>query len=164
MMQSLKLDLKNCLLGHDHTYHVIGISLIYDDDTYFPHARPMLNETSHSHASLEVNDSHHPYASMELTDLYHPKHVLYSYAYVIGYSIGDLEGIDPVTCIVSLVSSFSGFCMCTIQYMLTRFEVTFLGTPVDSEHGEGGKQWTHEEERSWSLQVEAKGEELQFKE
>ncbi|KAF7090160.1 hypothetical protein CFC21_092962 [Triticum aestivum] len=92
MIPSLKLDLKNGLLGHDHTYPVIGISLIYDD-TYSPHARPMLN------------DKYHPYASIELTDFYHPKHVLYSYAYVIGYSIDDLEGIIPTTCIVSFVES-----------------------------------------------------------
>ncbi|SPT18383.1 unnamed protein product [Triticum aestivum] len=95
-ISSLKLDLKNCLLGHDHTYPVIGISLIYDD-TYSPHARPMLN------------DKYHPCASIELTDFYHPKHVLYRYAYVIGYSIDDLEGITPVTRIVSLVECLFRF-------------------------------------------------------
>uniref|UniRef100_A0A453I2Q8 Uncharacterized protein n=1 Tax=Aegilops tauschii subsp. strangulata TaxID=200361 RepID=A0A453I2Q8_AEGTS len=69
----------------------------------------MLNETCHSHGSLELNDSYHLHASIELTDFYHPKHVLYSYSYVIGYSIDDLEGINPITCIVSFVVCLSRF-------------------------------------------------------
>ena len=103
MIPSIKLDLKNYLLGHDHTYIVGGIALIPDDDTYFPYASSMLNETYYSHASLELNDKYHPHVSVDLADFYHPKHVLYIYAYVIGYSIDDLEGIIPTTCIVSLV-------------------------------------------------------------
>ncbi|KAF6988347.1 hypothetical protein CFC21_005899 [Triticum aestivum] len=103
MIPSLKVDLKNYLLGHDHTHPVSGITLICDDHSYFPRASSMLNETYHSHASLDLNDKYHPHVSIELTDLYHPKHVLYSYAYVIGYSIDDLEGIIPTTCIVSFV-------------------------------------------------------------
>ncbi|KAM3385966.1 hypothetical protein ACQJBY_009558 [Aegilops geniculata] len=96
MMPSLKVDLKNYLLGHDHTHPVCGIAHISVHDTYVPDATPMLNETCDSNTSIE------------LTELYHPKHVLYSYAYVIGYSIDDLEGITPVTCIASLVEcSFS---------------------------------------------------------
>ncbi|KAF7102924.1 hypothetical protein CFC21_103979 [Triticum aestivum] len=91
MMPSLKVDLKNYLLGHDRTHPVSGIAHISVHDTYVPDAIPMLNETCDSNTSIE------------LTDLYHPKHVLYSYAYVIGYSIDDLEGITPVTCIASLV-------------------------------------------------------------
>ena len=59
----------------------------------------MLNETCDSNTSIE------------LTDLYHPKHVLYSYAYVIGYSIDDLEGIIPTTCIVSFVE-------CSFRFLL----------------------------------------------
>ncbi|KAM3312768.1 hypothetical protein ACQJBY_032532 [Aegilops geniculata] len=74
MMPSLKIDLKTHLLGYDDTYTVGGIALIPDDHSYFPRA-----------------------------DFYHPKHVLYNYAYVIGYSIDDLEGIIPTTCIVSFV-------------------------------------------------------------
>ncbi|VAI62428.1 unnamed protein product [Triticum turgidum subsp. durum] len=93
MMPSVKVDLKKYLLGYDHIYPVSGITHISDDHSYFPRARPMLYETYHSHASLE------------LADFYHPKHVLYSYAYVIGYSIDDLEGIIPTTCIVSFVVS-----------------------------------------------------------
>jgi len=103
MMPSLKVDLKNYLLGHDHTHLVSGITLICDDHSYFPRASSMLNETYHSHASLELNDKYHPHVSVDLADFYHPKHVLYSYAYVIGYSIDDLEGIIPTACIVSFV-------------------------------------------------------------
>ncbi|XBI27074.1 hypothetical protein VPH35_051626 [Triticum aestivum] len=41
----------------------------------------------------------------------------------------------------------SGFCYCTVYYMLTRFEVTFLGILVESKHGDEEKQWgTHMEE------------------
>ncbi|SPT17413.1 unnamed protein product [Triticum aestivum] len=103
MISSLKIDLKTHLLGYDDTYTVGGIALIYDDDTYSPHASPLLNETYHSHASFELNDKYHPHVSVDLADFYHPKHVLYSYAYVIGYSIDDLEGIIPTACIVSFV-------------------------------------------------------------
>ncbi|VAI25053.1 unnamed protein product [Triticum turgidum subsp. durum] len=91
MMPSLKVDLKNYLLGHDHTHLVSGTAHIFVHDTYVPDAIPMLNETCDSNTSIE------------LTDFYHPKHVLYSYAYVIGYSIDDLEGIIPTACIVSFV-------------------------------------------------------------
>ena len=63
-----------------------------------------------------------------------------------------------------LWSVLSGFCYCTVYYMLTRFEVTSLGIPVESEHGDEEKQWgTHMEERSWSVHEEAKGEESQCK-
>ncbi|XBJ15194.1 hypothetical protein VPH35_007141 [Triticum aestivum] len=103
MIPSLKIDLKTHLLGYDDIYPVSGITLICDDHSYFPRASPMLNETYHSHASLELNDKYHPRVSVDLADFYHPEHVLYSYAYVIGYSIDDLEGIIPTTCIVSLV-------------------------------------------------------------
>ncbi|XBJ18714.1 hypothetical protein VPH35_009821 [Triticum aestivum] len=86
MMPSLKIDLKNHLLGYDDTYTVGGIALICDDHSYFPHA------------SLELNDKCHPRVSIDHADFCHPKHVLYSYAYIIGYSIDDLEGIDCITC------------------------------------------------------------------
>ncbi|KAF7078888.1 hypothetical protein CFC21_083238 [Triticum aestivum] len=110
MIPSIQLDLKKCLLGHDHTYPVIGISFIYDD-TYSPYASPTLNETYHSHASLEFNDKFHPHGSIELAEFYNLKHVLYSYAYVIGYSIDDLEGIMPTACIVSFVE-------CSFRFLL----------------------------------------------
>uniref|UniRef100_A0A3B5Z0D6 Uncharacterized protein n=1 Tax=Triticum aestivum TaxID=4565 RepID=A0A3B5Z0D6_WHEAT len=86
MMPSLKIYLKNHLLGYDDTYTVGGIALICDDHNYFPHA------------SLELNDKCHPRVSIDHADFCHPKHVLYSYAYIIGYSIDDLEGIDRITC------------------------------------------------------------------
>ncbi|SPT18943.1 unnamed protein product [Triticum aestivum] len=105
MMPSVKVDLKKYLLGYDDIYLVSGITLICDDHSYFPCASSMLNETYHSHASLELNDKYHPHVSVDLADFYHPKHVLYSYAYVIGYLIDDLEGIIPTTCIVSFVES-----------------------------------------------------------
>uniref|UniRef100_A0A453FJ01 Uncharacterized protein n=1 Tax=Aegilops tauschii subsp. strangulata TaxID=200361 RepID=A0A453FJ01_AEGTS len=91
MIPSLKIDLKTHMLGYDDTYTVGGIAHINDDHTYFPHAKPMLN------------DKYHPHVSIELADSYHTRHVLYSYAYVIGYSIDDLEGIIPTACIVSFV-------------------------------------------------------------
>ena len=111
MMPSVKVDLKKYLLGYDHIYPVSGITHISDDHSYFPRARPMLYETYHSHASLELNDKYHPHVSVDLADFYHPKHVLYSYAYVIGYSIDDLEGIIPTTCIVSFVE-------CSFRFLL----------------------------------------------
>ncbi|XBJ24342.1 hypothetical protein VPH35_002248 [Triticum aestivum] len=92
-------DLKKCLLGYDDTYTVGGIAHINDDHTYFPHAKPMLN------------DKYHPHVSIELADSYHTHHVLYSYAYVIGYSIDDLEGITPFTCMVSFVE-------CSFRFLL----------------------------------------------
>ena len=42
-----------------------------------------------------------------------------------------------------LLSAFSGLCFCTVHYMLTRFKVTFLGTPVDSRNGDEEKQGAH---------------------
>ncbi|MCL8557087.1 hypothetical protein NAB29_18285 [Proteus mirabilis] len=86
MIPSLKIDLKTHLLGYDDIYPVSGITLICDDHNYFPHA------------SLELNDKCHPRVSIDHADFCHPKHVLYSYAYIIGYSIDDLEGIDRITC------------------------------------------------------------------
>ncbi|XBJ08623.1 hypothetical protein VPH35_013883 [Triticum aestivum] len=97
MIPSLKIDLKAHLLGYDDTYTVGGIALIYDDDIYSPHARPMLN------------DKYHPHVSIELADSYHTRHVLYSYAYVIGYSIDDLEGFDHITCSRCLRESYFRF-------------------------------------------------------
>ncbi|EMS61137.1 hypothetical protein TRIUR3_31741 [Triticum urartu] len=123
MMPSLKIDLKTHLLGYDDIYPVSGSTLICDDHSYFPRASPMLNY------------KYHPHVSIELVDSYHTCHVLYSYAYVLGYSIDDLEGITPFTCMVSFVE-------CSF-----RFEVTFLGTPVDLEHGEEEKQWAHTRKR-----------------
>ncbi|SPT17727.1 unnamed protein product [Triticum aestivum] len=117
---SLKLDLKIYFLGHDHTYPISGITLICDDHSYFPRASPMLNETYHSHASLELNDKYHPHVSVDLADFDHPKHVLYSYAYVIGYSIDDLEGIIPTTCIFSFVE-------CSFRFLLVHESLHAVG-------------------------------------
>ncbi|KAF7000850.1 hypothetical protein CFC21_016649 [Triticum aestivum] len=97
IMPSLKVDLKNYLLGFDHTHLVSGTAHISVHDTYVPDVIPMLNETCDSNTSIE------------LTDLYHPKLVFYSYAYVIGYSIDDLEGITPITRIISLVECLFRF-------------------------------------------------------
>ncbi|KAM3292393.1 hypothetical protein ACQJBY_036299 [Aegilops geniculata] len=111
LMPSLKVDLKKYSIGHDHTHHVSGIAHITVNYTYVPYASPLLNETYNSHASLELNDKYHPHVSVDLADFYHPKHVVYSYACVIGYSIDDLEGIIPTACIVSLVE-------CSIMFLL----------------------------------------------
>uniref|UniRef100_A0A453EP55 CCHC-type domain-containing protein n=1 Tax=Aegilops tauschii subsp. strangulata TaxID=200361 RepID=A0A453EP55_AEGTS len=97
MIPSLKIDLKTHMLGYDDTYTVGGIALIYDDDTYSPHARLMLN------------GKYHPHVSIELADSYHTRHILYSYAYIIGYSIDDLEGIYPITCSRCLCESYCRF-------------------------------------------------------
>uniref|UniRef100_A0A453I278 Uncharacterized protein n=1 Tax=Aegilops tauschii subsp. strangulata TaxID=200361 RepID=A0A453I278_AEGTS len=97
MMPSLKVDLKKCLLGYDDTYTVGGIARINDDHTYFSHAKPMLK------------DKYHLNASIELVDSYHTRHVLYYYAYIIGYSIDDLEGIDPITRSCCLCESYFRF-------------------------------------------------------
>ncbi|KAF7064468.1 hypothetical protein CFC21_070770 [Triticum aestivum] len=109
MMPSVKVDLKKYLLGYDHIYPVSGITHINDDHNYFPCARPMLNETYHSYASLELNEKYHPHVSVDFAHFYHSKHVLYSYAYVIGYSIDDLEGIYPITCSCCLCESYFRF-------------------------------------------------------
>ena len=135
MIPSIKLDLKNYLLGHDHTHPISGIAHICREDHYFPHARPMLN------------GKYHPHSSIELTNFYHPEHVLYSYAYVIGYSIDDLEGIMPTACIVSFVECSFRFLLLHRSLHADQVRVTFLGTLVDSEHGDEEKQGgTHEEE------------------
>nr|XP_040259724.1 uncharacterized protein LOC109776652 isoform X1 [Aegilops tauschii subsp. strangulata] len=83
MIPSLKIDLKTRMLGYDDTYIVGGIALIYDDDTYSPHARLMLNGKYHPHVSID--------------------------AYIIGYSIDDLEGIYPITCSRCLCESYFRF-------------------------------------------------------
>ncbi|XBI01327.1 hypothetical protein VPH35_130130 [Triticum aestivum] len=135
VIASIQLDLKKYLLGHDHTYIVGGIALIPDDDTYFPYASPMLNETYYSHASLELNDKFHPHVSVDLADFYHPKHVLYSYAYVIGYSIDDLEGIIPTTCIVSFVE-------CSFRFLLVH-------DPLHADQVRGDIPWDPGGLRAW---------------
>ncbi|XP_037411641.1 uncharacterized protein LOC119274975 isoform X2 [Triticum dicoccoides] len=135
MIPSLKIDLKTHLLGYDDIYPVSGITLICDDHSYFPRASPMLNETYHSHASLELNDKYHPHVSADLADFYHPKHVLYSYAYVIGYSIDDLEGIIPTTCIVSLVE-------CSFRLLLVH-------DPIHADQVRGDIPWDPGGVRAW---------------
>ena len=73
MMPSVKVDLKKYLLGYDHIYPVSGITHISDDHSYFPRARPMLNETYHSYASLELNDKYHPHVSVDLVGNMHQR-------------------------------------------------------------------------------------------
>ncbi|XBI00516.1 hypothetical protein VPH35_129521 [Triticum aestivum] len=78
-----------------------------------------------------------------------------------------IEDEEPETHLPIVIQErdLAGFCLCMIHYMLTKFEVTFLGTLVDSEHGDEEKQGgTHEEGRSWSRHEdkESKGEELQL--
>ncbi|XBJ18595.1 hypothetical protein VPH35_009725 [Triticum aestivum] len=127
MMPSVKVDLKKYLLGYDHIYLVSGITHIRDDHSYFHRARPMLNETYHSHTSLELNDKCHLHVSVDLAYFYHPKHVLYSYAYVIGHSIDDLEGIVPTTRIVSFVE-------CLFRFLL-------LHRPLHADQVRGDIPW-----------------------
>ncbi|XP_037429903.1 uncharacterized protein LOC119295575 [Triticum dicoccoides] len=135
MMPSVKVDLKKYLLGYDHIYPISGITHINDDHSYFPRARPLLNETYHSYASLELNEKYHPHVSVDFADFYHPKHVLYSYAYVIGYSIDDLEGIIPTTCIVSFVE-------CSFRFLLVH-------DPLHADQVRGDIPWDPGGLRAW---------------
>uniref|UniRef100_A0A453I405 Uncharacterized protein n=1 Tax=Aegilops tauschii subsp. strangulata TaxID=200361 RepID=A0A453I405_AEGTS len=155
MIPSLKIDLKTHLLGYDDTYTVGGITLIYDCDTYSPHASPLLNETYHSNANLELNDKYHPHVSVDLADFYHPKHVLYSYAYVIGYSMMTWRVLSLPLALSLLWSVLSGFCYCTVYYMLTRFEVTFLGIPVDSRYGDEKQRAHMRKQKKKSISLES---------
>ncbi|VAH50028.1 unnamed protein product [Triticum turgidum subsp. durum] len=122
MMPSLKIDLKNHLLGYDDTYTIGGIALICDDHNYFPHA------------SLELNDKCHPRVSIDHADFCHPKHVLYSYAYIIGYSIDDLEGIDRITC----------SCLCE-----SYFRLLLLHCLLHADQVQGGIPWDPGGVRAW---------------
>ena len=55
---------------------------------------------------------------------------------------------STVSLVVVCVSPISGFCYYTVYYMLTRFEVTFLGILVESEHGdEGSTNREHKQRR-----------------
>ena len=48
----------------------------------------------------------------------------------------------PLALSLSL-SAFLGSCLCTNHYMLTKFEMTFPGTPMDLWHGDEEKQGAH---------------------
>ncbi|EMS60946.1 hypothetical protein TRIUR3_27521 [Triticum urartu] len=58
-------------------------------------------------------------------------------------AVDELEEPEIQLPIVIQERDESGFFYCTVYYMLTRFEVTSLGTPVDSRHGDEEKQGAH---------------------
>lgn len=84
MIPSLKVELKCYFLKLDDAYSISAISEIDDDDSCYPNAR-MLPKDACSNITL-----------ISHANTYHHHHVLYCYAYIIGFSIDDLEGIGPV--------------------------------------------------------------------
>ncbi|XBH55749.1 hypothetical protein VPH35_077766 [Triticum aestivum] len=70
-------------------------------------------------------------------------HMLNRYAYVIGYSIYDLEGIVPITCIGLFVECSFRFMLVHLHCGLIKFEMTSHGILVDSRHGDEEKQGAH---------------------
>ena len=87
MIPLLKEELKNDLLEFDHKNPDCDtVYDAYDDNTYY------------SHAGIMLKDACFKFAYISPMDTYHPHHVLYCYTYIIGYSIDDLVGVNPITC------------------------------------------------------------------
>ena len=86
MIPSLKEEVKNDLPKLDNAHSLSNIAHSHDDNTYY------------SHAGIMLKDACFKFAYISPTDTYHPHHVLYCYTYMIGYSIDDLVGVNPITC------------------------------------------------------------------
>jgi hypothetical protein len=112
MIPSLKMELKNELFKLDNAFSVIHIAHTQEDGSYYRHARILLKDTCFDDAHLFHNDNCYPYYDFMLAKTYPSRHVLYCYSYIIGYSIDDLVGVNPITC-----ASFF-FCDCTFRILL----------------------------------------------
>ena len=86
MIPSLKEEMKNDLPKLDNAHSLSNIAHSHDDNTYY------------SHAGIMLKDACFKIAYISPMDTYHPHHVLYFYTYIIGYSIDDLVGVNPITC------------------------------------------------------------------
>jgi len=105
MIPSLKVELKCDLIKLDDAYSVSYIAHTQNDGPYYPHARILLKD-----ACLNITHISH-------VDPYHSHHVLYCYAYIIGYSIDDLVGVNPITCASFALCEFS-FRILLVHYSL----------------------------------------------
>ncbi|XBI63637.1 hypothetical protein VPH35_044008 [Triticum aestivum] len=101
---------------------------------YLRYDRYFLKKTCH------IMDTAYAPCNLLMISIYH---MLNRYAYVIGYSIDDLEGIVPTLVLACLLSFLSGLRLYTIHCELTKFEMTSHGILVDSRHGDEEKQWAH---------------------
>jgi hypothetical protein len=58
----------------------------------------MLENSCFDNAHFSHNDNCYPDYDTMLPDPYHSHYVLYCYTYMIGYSIDDIVGENPITC------------------------------------------------------------------
>ncbi|CAM0955551.1 unnamed protein product [Alopecurus aequalis] len=116
MIPSLTEELKNDLLNLDKGYSVSHIAHTHNDDNYYQKDIITCSNISH----------------IFHVDTYHPQHVLYCYTYIIGYSIDDLVGVNPIAC-----ASFA-FCECTFRILLVHYSLRPKMVRVDIPWDPGG--------------------------
>jgi len=100
MIPSLKEEMKNDLPKLDNAHSLSNIAYAHDDNTYY------------SYDGILLKDACSKIAYNSPVDAYHYNHVIYCYTYIIGYSIDDLVGVNPITC--------ASFCLCECTFRSSR--------------------------------------------
>ena len=120
MIPLLKEELKNDLLDFEHKN--LDCDIVYD----------AYDGTNNSKPRILPKDACCNIAHITHLNAYHPHHVLYCYTYIIGYSIDDLVGVNPITC-----ASFS-WCECNFRILLVHHSLRSFMLRVDVPWDPGG--------------------------
>ena len=99
MIPLLEKDVKNDLLNFDHKN--LDCDIVYDAN----------DDRNNSNAKTLPKDACFNIAHVTHPNAYPYHHVLYCYTYMIGYSIDDLVGVNPITC------ASCSLCVCTFRIL-----------------------------------------------
>jgi hypothetical protein len=132
MIALLKVELNHDLPKLDNAYSVIDNAHVQNHVSHNPHAIIMLENSCLDNAHFSHNDNCYPDYDTMLPDPYHSHHVLYCYTYMIGYSIDDIVGVNPITC-----ASFS-LCDFTLRILLVHHSLRPSMVRVDIPWDPGG--------------------------
>jgi len=110
MIPLLKEEMKNDLLNFDHKN--LDCDIVYD----------AYDDTNNSNAKILPKDACFNIAHTTHPNAIHYHHVLYCYTYVIGYSIDDLVGVNPITC-ANFSLYGSNFRILLVHYSLRSYMV-----------------------------------------
>jgi hypothetical protein len=126
MIPLIKLELDHDLLKLDNAYSVIDNAHIQIHVSHNPLAIIMLENACLDNDYLSHNDNCYPDYDTMLAEPYHSHHVLYCYAYIIGYSIDDLVGLNPITCARCSLCEFTFRFLCvhhSLMPNMVRFDI-----------------------------------------
>jgi len=132
----VNVKLKHDLLNSDNAYYSIDFAYDRIHVPHNPHAKITLENACFDRVHVSQDYYCFPEYDVLLAAPCHSTHVLYSYTYMIGYSIDDIVGVSPIT------SANCSLCEYTFRFLLLHHPLRPPLARVDIPWDPGGyKAW-----------------------